>query len=204
MCSKAELSPKAIERIIYSVFTLDFLLSIHFFVFKKICWRLLFFFCLFFWNTDDIWCIAQTAMGALKYLNIYLNIGVVCNVHAHMFDSEMGGKTLITVKYHIISCVSCFTLFFIKVCSPVERWTVIHKCLFLENILEAFYELHILLKRWWPTDEQPGYWQPKEKFAQSEMTSAISFGCRYIICLHILVTQEGFGVVTTKRQVCWI
>lgn len=70
----------------------------------------------------------KTAMGALKYLNMYLNTAAVCKVRVHIFDSKIGGKMVITVKYNIISCgVFClfvyifYFIFFMKVCSPVER-----------------------------------------------------------------------------------
>lgn len=51
----------------------------------------------------------------------------------------------------------------------------------------------MVLKRWWPTYEQLGYWQPTGKFVQSEMTSATAVESRYIIW-HFIITYSGYSI----------
>lgn len=181
MCSNAQFSSKA-TRIACSGLTLDLLLSIYF-VYKKLLkfgWG---FVCCFFFVVLMIFNVRPTQLG--EHFNVHLPR------HRNLQSSHQciwfrGGRGTWITEEHPVTRVLVF-YYSLQSSRKINFDTPI-KCLFSK----AFYESYMILKRWWPTDEQLGYWQPTGKFVQSEMTSATAVESGSIIW-HLIITYSGYS-----------
>lgn len=184
MCSNAQFSSKATRRTACSALTLDFLLSIYF-AYKKLLkfgWG---FVCLLFFFFVVLMILNVWLRQGSSLMSIYLNTEI-CSSHQCIWFR--GGKGTVKTEEHPVTRVLLFYFYYSLQHSRKINFDTPIKCLFSK----AFNESYIVLKRWWPTDEQLGYWQPTGKFVQSEMTSATAVESGYIIW-HLIIIYSGYS-----------
>lgn len=183
-CSNAQFSSKDTRRIACSALTLDLLLSICFVY--KICWSLVgILFAVFFFVVLMIFNVWPTQLRDLFNVHLPKHRNLQGSYQCIWFRGVKG--TVITGEHPVTRILPFYFYYSLQFSRKINFDTPI-KCLFSK----AFYESYIVLIRWWPTDEQLGYWQPGGKFVQSEMTSATAVESQYIIW-HLIITYSGYS-----------